>query len=195
LDHGAGDIHGWAEHPTRARHLKAAISVREVFEQHADFVWRVLARAGVRDADLKDALQEVFIVVANKLDQLDAETRTTTWLYGIAVRVAANQRRKVQRKREDISDVAGESMCAADEENPEAVAIRAQARVQLAELLEELAPEQRIVFEMFELEEMTCPAIADALGIPLGTTYTRLRAARAAIVAKAQRLGETGAPA
>ena len=163
------------------------IGVRQIFEEHADFVWRVLARAGVRDADLKDASQEVFIVVANKLDQLDGETKTTTWLYGIAIRVAANQRRRVQRKREDFDDAAFDRTHD-HADSPEQVAVRAQARAQLAELLEALVPEQRIVFEMFELEELTCPEIAKVLGIPLGTTYSRLRAARAAVVASAQRL-------
>ena len=165
-------------------------SVRAIFEEHADFVWRVLARAGVRDADLKDASQEVFIVVASKLDQLEAAqrdgTKTTTWLYAIAIRVGANYRRKVQRKREDLVDVHDESIAADDRSDPEEAALLAQARARLADLLEALPHEQRIVFEMFELEEMTCPAIADALGIPLGTTYTRLRAARAAIAEKLQ---------
>jgi RNA polymerase sigma-70 factor, ECF subfamily len=151
-------------------------------------VWRVLARAGVRDADLKDALQEVFIVVAGKLDQLETEVKATTWLYGIAVRVAANQRRKVQRKREDLTAAHDETLVAGDGGNPEEIAVRAQARAQLASMLEELPGEQRIVFEMFELEEMACPAIAEALGIPLGTTYTRLRAARAALTARAAEL-------
>lgn len=163
--------------------MRVPIDVREVFDQHADFVWRALARSGVRDADLQDAMQEVFIVVANKLGQLDEETKMTTWLYGIAIRVAANQRRKVQRKREDLVDDTVEMVD--QEHGPEEIAVRAQARMQLARLLDELRPEQRIVFEMFELEEMTCQAIADVLGIPLGTTYTRLRAARAAIAAKA----------
>ena len=169
--------------PASSTTLKASNDVREVFDRHADFVWRVLARAGVRDADLHDATQEVFIVVANKLDQLDADIKTTTWLYGIAIRVGANYRRKVERKREDFLE---ESVELVDhDDDPEQVAVRAQARQQLARLLEELRPEQRIVFEMFELEEMTCQAIADALGIPLGTTYTRLRAARAAVAEKA----------
>lgn len=170
------------------------IGVRQIFEEHADFVWRVLARAGVRDADLKDASQEVFIIVTNKLDQLDSETKTTTWLYGIAIRVAANQRRKVQRKREDFAEEAAFDTTDDHAENPEQIAVRAQARTQLAELLESIVPEQRIVFEMFELEEMTCPAIAKALGIPLGTTYTRLRAARAAVVESARRLTTVEAP-
>jgi RNA polymerase sigma-70 factor (ECF subfamily) len=166
------------------------IGVRQIFEQHADFVWRVLARAGVRDADLKDASQEVFIIVANKLDELDEQTKVTTWLFGIAIRVAANQRRKVQRKREDFTSEGTLAATRDHADSPEHIAVRAQARAQLAMLLEGLAPDQRIVFEMFELEEMTCPDIAKVLGIPLGTTYTRLRAARAAVVSGAQRLAE-----
>jgi RNA polymerase sigma-70 factor (ECF subfamily) len=148
-------------------------------------VWRVLARAGVRDADLKDASQEVFIVVASKLAQLEENTKVTTWLYGITVRVAANARRKVQRKREDLTDEAGFTLVADERESPEQVVERTRARVLLAELLDALPPEQRIVFELFELEEMTCQAIADSLGIPLGTVYTRLRTARLTITARA----------
>lgn len=153
-------------------------------------MWRVLARAGVRDADLKDALQQVFMVVSEKLDQLDDDARPTTWLYGIAVRVAANHRRKVQRRREDLTEEHDESIATDERDNPEEIAARAEARAKLAELLDQLPPDQRIVFEMFELEEMTCPAIAEALGIPLGTTYTRLRAARAALAAKVAELAE-----
>lgn len=148
-------------------------------------MWRVLARAGVRDADLKDALQEVFIVVSGKLDSLEEGTKPTTWLYGIAVRVAANQRRKVARKRGDLTDQHDETAPASGRASPEEMMARAQARVQLAEMLSALPDDQRIVFEMFELEEMGCPQIAETLGIPLGTTYTRLRAARMALTAKA----------
>lgn len=150
-------------------------------------MWRVLARAGVRDADLKDALQEVFIVVSGKLDQLEDDAKPTTWLYGIAIRVAANQRRKVQRKREELTAEHDDTID--DRSNPEEIAVRGQARLQLAELLESLVPEQRVIFEMFELEEMTCPQIAETLGIPLGTTYTRLRAARAVLAARVADLG------
>lgn len=163
-------------------------TLREIVEQHADFVWRVLARAGVREADLGDATQEVFMVVAQKLDQREAGIKVTTWLYGVAIRVGANQRRKVQRKREDFTEHALDGVVDELAHDPEQVALRAEGRIQLARALEELTPDQRIVFEMFELEEMTCPAIAEALGIPLGTTYTRLRAARAAFAAQAERL-------
>jgi RNA polymerase sigma-70 factor, ECF subfamily len=140
----------------------------------------------VRDADLADATQEVFIVVSSKLGTLEPGVRMTTWLYGIALRVGANQRRKVERKREELSEeteaIAGE----ARGPDPEEALAREEARRELAEVLDAMPAEQRIVFEMFELEEVTCPAIAEALGIPLGTTYTRLRAARATFAAKAE---------
>ncbi len=166
--------------------LKAANDVRRMFEDHADFVWRVLARAGVSDSHLEDALQEVFIIVSNKLSQLEAGTRPTTWLYGIAVRVAANHRRKIRRRREELGTEPDEPVTMDEAANPETLAELAEARIRLAALLDQLAPEQRIVFEMFELEEQTCPAIAEQLGIPLGTVYTRLRTARMTVTSKAE---------
>ena len=134
------------------------------------------------------------MVVSRKLEQREAGTKVTTWLYGIAIRVGANHRRKVLRKREDFMEQALDAVTDENQPDPEQVALRAEGRVQLARALEELTPDQRIVFEMFELEEMTCPAIAETLGIPLGTAYTRLRAARAAFAVQAERLAAGGAP-
>jgi RNA polymerase sigma-70 factor (ECF subfamily) len=156
-----------------------ANDVRHIFETHGDFVWRALARSGVRDADLRDATQEVFIIVARKLAEREGTSSLTTWLYGIAVRVAANHRRKAHRKHESLTDVFPEISREDDADDPERAVAHEQARVRLAEILDQLPVDQRIVFMMFELEEMTCPAIAEALGIPLGTVYTRLRAGRA----------------
>ena len=156
------------EHERRDIHMKGgAISipnVREIFEQHADFVWRVLSRAGVRESDLGDAAQEVFMVVANKLDQFDGQSKVATWLYGITIRVAANHRRKVQRKREDLTDEPPEITRGSNPELPR----ESPSKKNMARILEELVPEQRLVFELFELEEMTCQAIADAHRNPAG---------------------------
>ncbi|HEY5960176.1 MAG TPA: sigma factor-like helix-turn-helix DNA-binding protein, partial [Polyangiaceae bacterium] len=42
----------------------------------------------------------------------------------------------------------------------------------------ELTPEQRAVFVMYELEELSCAEIATELAIPKGTVFSRLHAAR-----------------
>ena len=43
-----------------------------LFEQHASFVARVLRRLGLRDGDVDDGLQEVFLVAQSKLDVIRA---------------------------------------------------------------------------------------------------------------------------
>jgi RNA polymerase sigma-70 factor, ECF subfamily len=165
----------------------ASLDVRQIVEAHGDFVWRVLARSGVRDADLRDATQEVFIIVSRKLDDRDGTSSVTTWLYGIAIRVAANYRRKAHRRREELTDHLPETTAANASHDPESMLASEQARLRLARILDELPLEQRIVFMMFELDEMTCPAIAEALQIPLGTVYTRLRLGRLLFEEKARR--------
>ncbi len=163
--------------------VSVAPDIRRIFEDHAEFVWRVLARSGVRDADLRDATQEVFIVVATKVAERDGTSTLTTWLYGVAVRIAANYRRKAHFAREELTDEVPER---ASKSDPEIAMLRNEARERLGAVLEELPVEQRIVFTMFELEEMTSRAISEALGIPIGTVHTRLRAARAAFDEKAR---------
>ncbi len=129
------------------------------------------------------------MVVAAKIPELDPDIKPTSWLYGIATRIAANHRRKIARKGETQADDRLEALH--DQAGtPEDAFLKREATHRLADLLASLPEEQRIVFELFELEERTCPDIASELGIPLGTTYSRLRLARAALVAGAREVSE-----
>ena len=47
----------------------------ELFEQHADFVWRVLKRHRVAERELEDACQEVFLVVFRRVSEFDGALR------------------------------------------------------------------------------------------------------------------------
>jgi RNA polymerase sigma-70 factor (ECF subfamily) len=158
----------------------AALDVRAIHEAHADFVWASLQRLGVRDADLEDCLQEVFIVVHRRLDSYDGTSKVTTWLFGIAMRVAAAHRRRAHVRRERATehddlpeDPDAEHPMAADE-----VAARNQARKRLEEILDSMDLERRAVFVMFEVEELSCEDIAAMVGVPVGTVYSRLHKAR-----------------
>ena len=44
--------------------------------------------------------------------------------------------------------------------------------------LDQLPMEQRAVFVLHELDEQSAPEVAEALGTPLNTVYSRLRLAR-----------------
>lgn len=163
---------------SRAEGVPDVLDVESIHESHADFVWCSLQRLGVRPADLEDALQEVFVVVYRRLASFDASSRLSTWLFGISMRVASAYRRKAYRRRErtvvDMEATAGASAV----DSPEEALVEQEARARLASVLDELEPARRAIFVMFEIESIGCPEIAEQLGLPLGTVYSRLGAAR-----------------
>jgi len=173
--------------PSSTASAPAALPVptfREVYDQHAAFVWRVLRRLGVRPTDLEDVCQEVFLVVHRKLPEFAHRAALTTWLYGIALRCASDYRRRAYVVREIASEVRDESVPA---EQPASIAHR-QARELLDQILDALDEDKRVVFVLYELEEVGMAEIAELVGCPVQTAYSRLHAARAAVAAATARL-------
>jgi RNA polymerase sigma-70 factor (ECF subfamily) len=150
-------------------------SFEEVYERYFDFVWSMTRRFGVPPAQLDDVVQEVFIVVHGKLHTVRQPESLRSWLYGIARRTALHQRREQGAEMTELDETLVASATDQVEQN---------ARVRrLWALLAQLEPVKREVFIMAELEEFTCPEIAEALEIPLNTAYSRLRAAKEAFEA------------
>jgi RNA polymerase sigma-70 factor (ECF subfamily) len=58
----------------------------------------------------------------------------------------------------------------------------------LSLILDAMKDEQRAVFVLYELEELTVPEIASLLEVPVGTATSRLRAAREEFEASLRRL-------
>jgi DNA-directed RNA polymerase specialized sigma24 family protein len=56
------------------------VDVTEAFARHGSFVWRTLQRLGVRDADLEDVVQDVFLVAHRRLSEFEGRSQTKTWL-------------------------------------------------------------------------------------------------------------------
>jgi RNA polymerase sigma-70 factor (ECF subfamily) len=149
---------------------------QEAYALYADFVWRTLQRFGIREADLEDVLQEVFMVVHRQLGAFGGRSQATTWLYGIALRVASTHRRRawVRRELPTAELPEGPSTSA----GPEQSLGDAEERRKLTEILDLMDLEKRAIFVMFELDEMPCEEIAQLLGVPVGTVHSRLHAAR-----------------
>lgn len=164
------------------------LTVAEVHEAHADFVWKTLQRFGVPARDLEDALQEVFLVVHRKLSTFDGSARITTWLYAICFRVAAGHRRRAHHRRELITSELDDQPAEGAAHDPEALVLQRESRQRLEQALDALNLERRAVFVMFELEGLATPEIAQILGVPIGTVHSRLHAARAEFVRAVQRL-------
>lgn len=160
-----------------ADEAEAASAVTRIYQVNADFVWRSLQRLGVRDADLDDVLQEVFVVVHQRHRTFDGSSKMTTWLFGICMRVASAYRRRGHRRKETVVADVPEPIDRASV-SPEQDLAAAESRRRLDVLLDELELDKRAVFVMFEVDEMPCEEIALILGVPVGTVYSRLHGAR-----------------
>jgi RNA polymerase sigma-70 factor, ECF subfamily len=157
----------------------ALLDLRQIYHQHAEFLWKSLYRMGIAEPDLPDATQQVLLVLHRKLEQFDGNCRMTSFIFGICLRVAATVRRTQRRRREEIVDPDVHMGHLTNLNDPEKEVALADARRSLNEALDELSPEKRAVFVMYELEEMPCSEIAQLLDIPKGTVFSRLHAARA----------------
>lgn len=147
----------------------------DVFRDHAPYVWRVLRRLGIREADAEDLAQEVFVVVHRKLPEFEARSSMKTWIYGICARVASDHRRRAHVRREQpTEDVPEERRSAPQLHDYE----REQARALLDAALAELDEDKRAVFVLYEIGELEMKDVAEALGCPIQTAYSRLHAAR-----------------
>jgi len=147
----------------------------EVVARYFELVWRSLRRFGVPEGAADDAAQHVLLTFAARMTEIDA-SRERAFLVSVAVRVAANERRRLERAREVPLDDHAPGLAA--DATPEALLEDKRRRLVLDEALSTLPLDQRAVFVLFELEGFTLPEIAESLGIALGTATSRLRRAR-----------------
>ena len=185
---GAGHYEAMGEALLRTEPTLARVPprrIRQVVDTHFDFIWRSLRRLGVPEANVDDAAQQVFVVAAGKLAPVPA-TGERGFLFAIALRVAADERRS-RRRRPEVA--MGEGPSEPFDQTPLADALleQRQARELVDDMLEALALDLRTVFVLFEMEDLSTTEIADLLELPMGTVASRLRRAREAFQAEVTR--------
>ena len=155
--------------PVKAR------TFQDIFASELRYVWHSLRRLGIPDRDLEDLTHDVFFSVYERFTAYDAARPVKPWLFGFAFRVASDYRRKSSNRREVLGgelEARDASPTALDRlEHAEALGL---ARV----ALDSIELEKRAVFILHEIDGCAVPEIASALGVPLNTAYSRLRAAR-----------------
>jgi RNA polymerase sigma-70 factor, ECF subfamily len=169
----------------------ADTTLRRAVGQHLELVWRVLRRAGLAPADAEDASQDVFWILAQRSEDVP-ERAQRAFLISTALRVACDRRRSKWHRavstglelEEERSPVRG-----ADEQ----LALR-QAAVLLDRALGALDEEDRDVYILIELEQLSRSEVAEVLRIPKGTVASRLRRARDAFEAALRRLHRGARP-
>jgi RNA polymerase sigma-70 factor (ECF subfamily) len=140
--------------------------IGKIYHEHVGFAWRLMCHLGVRRADVPDLVQEVFVTVHRRLGAVEVQSSLRAWIYGICVRRAANYRRRASNTRELLVSEPPDR-CFDDSE-------RASAKLDLLRALQLLDEQQRAVFLLYEVEGLSMPEVAEALGCPISTAYSRL---------------------
>jgi RNA polymerase sigma-70 factor (ECF subfamily) len=169
-------MHHTAANADTTRTATQHLTLEAVYRDHHDFVWRSVRRLGLGEGEVDDAVQDVFMVVHRRLSQFEGRSSVRTWLFGIAMRVVKDHRRRGQRAERRVR--AYQEPHAVTGPCPEDQVAKVRAVELLDNFLEVLDPDKRAVFVLADFEGMTAPEIAEILGVKLNTVYSRLRLAR-----------------
>jgi RNA polymerase sigma-70 factor (ECF subfamily) len=171
----------------------APATFQEVYRAHFRLVWRTLGRLGVREADLMDVTQNVFIVVHRQLAGFEGRAELTTWLFSICRLVAKDYLRSAPIRREVVVDVREIARRGGAGDGPLQRLDSQDLSHMLESILNKIPEKLRVVFIMFELDELSGEEIARLLNVPVGTVRSRLRLAREAFQREVKLLGDSKA--
>lgn len=127
----------------------------------------------VKDEEIaQDLTQETFLHAFQHLDHFRMEARFSTWLWKIAHNLSLNYLRKhTHQEKEYKEELLPPTFLEKHEEDEELMLAIRQA-------MEQLPEKQRIVFDMYDLQQLPQKEIAARLGISYGTVRSRLFYAR-----------------
>jgi RNA polymerase sigma-70 factor (ECF subfamily) len=151
-------------------------SFHELCTHYFDFVWKCARAFGCKSDEIDDAVQDVFLVIQRRHADLKEERLARAWIYSITRRVVSSQRRR-RRGHDSLAAPDVDSLRSTEQSPLAAAEHNVEVRV-LSTLLDGLDERKREVFVLSEILEMSGREIAETIGVPMNTVYSRLRAAR-----------------
>jgi RNA polymerase sigma-70 factor, ECF subfamily len=130
--------------------------------------------------DAEDVVQMTFAEACRSLRRFNGRSRVSTWLAGIAVRIAANQRRGLGR-RSRLLDAYGREPPTSPGD-PEAQAAGKESWRRFCKAVDALPEKKRVPFVLYYVEGLLLGEIAEIVRASVQTTFARVRSARDEIV-------------
>lgn len=143
-------------------------------------MYAFLVRLGAPSSDLPDLAHDIFLTAMRRWSAFDGSRPVRPWLLGITWRVHSDF--KSRRSRVVLEEVPEVS-----QDCPDSVEAK-QNRALVQRALASLDDVKRAAFVLHELEGQSVAEVAEAMGAPLQTTYSRLRVAREEFATAVRRL-------
>ncbi|MEM6731950.1 MAG: sigma-70 family RNA polymerase sigma factor, partial [Myxococcota bacterium] len=148
------------------------VSAEEVTLEYGDAVYRQLKRIFGPRTDVDDLFQNVFVEVLRSLPSWSGRARLGAWIRRVTANVAYQEMRLSYRRPAELTY--DDELDGSELHDPE----RAAQIGELYRALAKLEPKLRIVVVLYDLEGQTMKEIGLALGRPLPTIQSQLKAAR-----------------
>jgi RNA polymerase sigma-70 factor (ECF subfamily) len=144
----------------------------QLYDRHQAAIRRFITRATSDASDVDDLVHATFLAAAKSAARYDGRASCRPWLVGIAAQFLRRRHRAFGRFVAVLTSLGNARASVVDPRGA------LDARPDVERALRLLSEPKRVTFLMAELEGLSCAEIAEALGIPIGTVWTRLHAAR-----------------
>jgi len=172
-----------------------AVALAEIMRRNNRRLYRAAWGILRDEQEAEDAVQDCYLKAFAALPNFRGEAALSTWLTRIAINEALMRRRKRQAQAASIGNVIplrpDETPAVEVAEDPalspEAIAMRAQLRPYLEDAVGGLPEDQRAVFVLRALEELSVEETAQVLDLNPQTVRTRFLRARRKLQERLQR--------
>jgi len=155
-----------------------AKSQETLYRRFAGAMYGLCLQYSSCEEDAQDIMQEGFVKVFRKLDQVKNPSALPGWIRRIMINTALEKYRS-QVVLQRIDDNVGEAEGSYDN----AVFDKLSCQ-ELVDLIQTLSPKYRMVFNLYAIEGYTHQEISEELGISVGTSKSKLSTARKTLQAK-----------
>lgn len=148
-----------------ARYLEGdLVAFDEMMTRHERQIYRLCYRFDRNHDDAMDLTQDVFVKAFEKLPSFRGDARFKTWLYRVAVNHCLNHVKKHSQNFVEVTEQTGRVKAAADDR------LLAQERRRIVrDLMPQLPPRQRAIFEMRMNDNLSYEEIAKFLNRSVST--------------------------
>jgi RNA polymerase sigma-70 factor, ECF subfamily len=160
----------------------------EIVIRYERRVFAIAIRICRHHEDARDVTQDVFVTALRTLGGFRGDAQLSTWLHRVTVNASLDLvRRRSRREGPAVEEMSDQP---ADEPGPESQAIGSVRAREVHRALGRLAPDQRAVIVLHDLQGFDYAEVAATLEVPVGTVKSRLHRARLALARELGHLKE-----
>lgn len=162
----------------------ADVPLNVVYRECAPAIHRMMLRLGIPERYAEDATNDVFVTALPRWNEFRGDSSRRTWLFGFALKVAANQRRKLGRAGEESALAVAHDFDTSPSgtADPFEQASARQTIQHLESLLDTLSLEERALWLLVYYEDVSVHDAAGILGMSAPKAYVLAKWVHAKLV-------------